>query len=290
MVGAPLLGMILIRVLIIYHFYDELQANSLWRPPRVRWPLHAKTGGSAVAFMRRLTHHAAARETRDKPMLSDLSRRCLAECVGTAMLLATVVGSGIMAENLAGGNVAIALLGNTIATGAILVVLITMLGPISGAHFNPAVTLIFACQRALPIREAAFYVAMQVIGGVAGVWLAHGMFELEILQTSGKVRTGPAQWLAEAVATFGLLLTILLTLRARAEAVAMAVGLYITAAYWFTASTSFANPAVTIARSLSDTFAGIRPDDAPVFIIAQVIGALAAWAMAELLRSPGRDN
>ncbi|MEE3048134.1 MAG: MIP/aquaporin family protein [Pseudomonadota bacterium] len=223
-------------------------------------------------------------------MLSDLSRRCLAECVGTAMLLATVVGSGIMAENLAGGNVAIALLGNTIATGAILVVLITMLGPISGAHFNPAVTLIFACQRALPIREAAFYVAMQVIGGIAGVWLAHGMFELEILQTSGKVRTGPAQWLAEAVATFGLLLTILLTLRARAEAVAMAVGLYITAAYWFTASTSFANPAVTIARSLSDTFAGIRPDDAPVFIIAQVIGALAAWAMAEFLRSPGRDN
>ena len=223
-------------------------------------------------------------------MLSDLSRRCLAECVGTAMLLATVVGSGIMAENLAGGNVAIALLGNTIATGAILVVLITMLGPISGAHFNPAVTLIFACQRALSIREAAFYVAMQVIGGIAGVWLAHGMFELEILQTSGKVRTGPAQWLAEAVATFGLLLTILLTLRARAEAVAMAVGLYITAAYWFTASTSFANPAVTIARSLSDTFAGIRPDDAPVFIIAQVIGALAAWAMAELLRSPDRDN
>ena len=223
-------------------------------------------------------------------MLSDLSRRCLAECVGTAMLLATVVGSGIMAENLAGGNVAIALLGNTIATGAILVVLITMLGPISGAHFNPAVTLIFAGQRALPIREAAFYVAMQVIGGVAGVWLAHGMFELEILQTSGKVRTGPAQWLAESVATFGLLLTILLTLRARAEAVAMAVGLYITAGYWFTASTSFANPAVTIARSLSDTFAGIRPDDAPVFIIAQVVGALAAWGMAELLRSPGRDN
>ena len=190
--------------------------------------------------MRPLTHHAAASETGDKPMLSDLSRRCLAECVGTAMLLATVVGSGIMAENLAGGNVAIALLGNTIATGAILVVLITMLGPISGAHFNPAVTLIFTCKRELPVTDAALYLVMQVIGGIAGVWLAHGMFELEILQTSGKLRTGPAQWLAEAVATFGLLLTILLTLRARPDAVAMAVGLYITAGYWFTASTSFA--------------------------------------------------
>ena len=236
--------------------------------------------------MRRLTHHAAASETRDKPMLSDLSRRCLAECVGTAMLLATVVGSGIMAENLAGGNVAIALLGNTIATGAILVVLITMLGPISGAHFNPAVTLIFAGQRALPIREAAFYVAMQVIGGIAGVWLAHGMFELEILQTSGKVRTGPAQWLAESVATFGLLLTILLTLRARAEAVAMAVGLYITAGYWFTASTSFANPAVTIARAFTDSFSGILPADVSAFIVAQLAAAVAGAYVLGWLFAP----
>ncbi|MGB1007770.1 MAG: aquaporin, partial [Thalassobaculaceae bacterium] len=142
----------------------------------------------------------------------------------------------------------------------------------------------------LPVTDAALYLVMQVIGGIAGVWLAHGMFELEILQTSGKLRTGPAQWLAEAVATFGLLLTILLTLRVRAEAVAMAVGLYITAAYWFTASTSFANPAVTIARSLSDTFAGIRPADAPAFIIAQIVGAFAAWGLATLLRAPDQNN
>lgn len=223
-------------------------------------------------------------------MLSDLWRRCLAEFLGTATLLATVVGSGIMAEALAGGNVAIALLGNTIATGAILVILITMLGPISGAHFNPAVTVIFTCKRELPVIDAALYLTMQVTGGVAGVWLAHGMFDLEILQTSQKLRTGPSQWLAEAVATFGLLLTILLTLRARPDAVAMAVGLYITAAYWFTASTSFANPAVTIARSLSDTFAGIRPADAPAFIIAQIVGAFAAWAVAKLLRAPNRDG
>jgi len=206
----------------------------------------------------------------------DLKHRLVAEFIGTAFLLATVVGSGIMAENLAGGNVAIALLGNTIPTGAILVVLITMLGPISGAHFNPAVTLVFTLSKDITKPQATAYVLVQIAGGLVGVAAAHLMFDETLIQFSQKVRTGPPQWFAEGVATFGLVFTIFITLRAHANAVAMSVGLYITAAYWFTASTSFANPAVTIARSFSNTFAGIRPLDAPLFIVAQLIGAVIA--------------
>ncbi len=206
-----------------------------------------------------------------------------AEFLGTAFLLATVVGSGIMAERLAGGNVALALLGNTIPTGAILYVLITMLGPISGAHFNPAVTLAFFLKGNVEGREAAGYVIAQVIGGIVGVWAAHLMFDETLLQFSEKARTGGSQWFAEWVATFGLVTTILLTLRANAAAVPAAVGLYITAAYWFTASTSFANPAVTIARGLSDTFAGIDPTHIPMFIVAQLIGAVCALVVCNFL-------
>lgn len=210
-------------------------------------------------------------------------RKYAAEFVGTAFLLATVVGSGIMAEQLAGGNVAIALLGNTIPTGAILFVLITMFGPISGAHFNPAVTLVFRLRGEINSKDSLMYVCVQIVGGILGVWAAHLMFDLEILQFSQKARTGNAQWFAEGVATFGLVMTILLTLKARESAVATAVGLYITAAYWFTASTSFANPAVTIARSLSDTFAGIRPQDVLGFMISQIIFAVLAWAFCRWL-------
>ena len=206
----------------------------------------------------------------------DLPRRLVAETLGTAMLLATVVGSGIMAENLAGGNIAIALLGNTIPTGAILVVIITIFGPVSGAHFNPAVTLSFLIRREITIGAAIAYVAVQIIGGIIGTWLAHLMFAQELFQLSSHVRTGGAQWFSEGVATFGLVATILGTLRWRPEAVAYMVGLYITAAYWFTASTSFANPAVTIARSLTDTFSGIYPAHAPGFILAQLVGAVVA--------------
>jgi glycerol uptake facilitator-like aquaporin len=205
-------------------------------------------------------------------------RRLAAEFTGTAFLLATVVGSGIMAERLAGGNVAIALLGNTIPTGAILVVLITIFGPISGAHFNPAVSLVFRLRGELSWRETGFYTVAQMIGGLVGVWAAHLMFDENLIQFSLKARTGGSQWFAEAVATFGLVMTILATLKMRAAAVPMAVGLYITAAYWFTASTSFANPAVTIARGFSDTFAGIRPADIIPFILAQCAGAVLAWA------------
>ncbi len=206
--------------------------------------------------------------------MSSSSQKLAAEFIGTAILLATVVGSGIMAERLAGGNVAIALLGNTLPTGAILVVLITMLGPISGAHFNPAVTMVFRFREEIATGLALAFVVVQIAGGIAGVWAAHMMFEETLLQFSAKSRTGGAQWFAEAVATFGLVFTILATLKARAEAVPLAVGLYITAAYWFTASTSFANPAVTIARSLSDTFAGISPAHMPGFILAQLAGAM----------------
>lgn len=214
-----------------------------------------------------------------------LVQRLGAECTGTAFLLATVVGSGIMAERLADGNVAIALLGNTIPTGAILVVLITMLGPISGAHFNPAVSLVFALRRELSASEGLAYVLAQILGGVLGVWVAHLMFAEMVFQTSTTVRTGGSQWLAEGVATFGLVLTILATLKARPSAVAMAVGLYITAAYWFTASTSFANPAVTFARGMSDTFAGIRPVDVPGFMVAQLVAAVVAlWFCQWLLK------
>ena len=203
-------------------------------------------------------------------------QKLIAEFVGTAFLLATVVGSGIMAEQLSGGNVAIALLGNTIPTGAILFVLITFFGSVSGAHFNPAVTLVFALRREISKADSVLFVIFQILGGIIGVWAAHLMFDLDLLQFSQKARTGNSQWFAEVVATFGLIVTILGTLRARAEAVPLAVGLYITAAYWFTASTSFANPAVTLARSLSDTFAGIMPADMPGFIVAQLLGAVIA--------------
>lgn len=215
-----------------------------------------------------------------------LSRRLSAEAVGTAFLLATVIGSGIMAERLAGGNVAIALLGNTIPTGAILIVLITALGPLSGAHFNPAVTFAFLLRREIKLDTALLYMGAQVVGGVGGMLVAHAMFEEPLLQYSTNIRTGSAQWLAEGVATFGLVATIFAALRFRPDSVAWMVGLYITAAYWFTASTSFANPAVTIARSFTDTFSGIRPLDAPGFVIAQFIGAgIAAIALPWLLKS-----
>lgn len=210
-------------------------------------------------------------------------RRLLAEALGSAMLLATVVGSGIMGEKLAGGNVAIALLGNTIPTGAMLVVLILIFGPISGAHFNPAVTLAMALRRSFAWTELAPNAAAQLAGGIIGVWTAHLMFDLPVFQLSQHVRSGTGQWIAEAVATFGLLLTIFGCVARAPAAVPYAVGLYITAAYWFTASTSFANPAVTIARSLSDTFAGIAPSCVPGFIIAQLIGMAAATALAPAL-------
>jgi glycerol uptake facilitator-like aquaporin len=209
----------------------------------------------------------------------DLGRRLAAEALGTALLLAIVIGSGIMGERLSGGNVAIALLGNTLATGAGLAVLITILGPLSGAHFNPAVTLVFALRREIGWGEAAAFVAVQVVGAILGVWAAHAMFAEPIFQVSTKLRDGPAQALSEAIATFGLVLTILGAVRFRPPATPALVGLYITAAYWFTASTSFANPAVTLARSLSDTFAGVAPSSAPAFVAAQVVGALAAWAL-----------
>ena len=218
-------------------------------------------------------------------------RRLAAEALGTALLLAVVVGSGIMGERLAGGNVAIALLANTLATGAALVVLISVFGPISGAHFNPAVTLVMALRRELSWPLAAAYGLAQVVGAVGGVWLAHAMFGEAILQVSIKLRDGPSQALSEFVATFGLLATILGTSRFRPAFTPAAVGLYITAAYWFTASTSFANPAVTIARSLSDSFAGIAPSSAPAFIAAQVAGALAAMAVfGWLLATPSETS
>lgn len=205
-----------------------------------------------------------------------LQKRLAAEWLGTLSLLATVVGSGIMAENLAGGNVAVALLGNTIPTGAILVVLITIFGPISGAHFNPAVTLCFWLRKEIETREAGLFVVAQIIGGIMGVMLANIMFDLSLAQASTTVRTGFGQWTGEFTATVGLVGTILCCIKARADAVPMAVGLYITAAYWFTSSTSFANPAVTIARGFSDTFAGIMPAHVPMFIVIQLIGAVVA--------------
>jgi glycerol uptake facilitator-like aquaporin len=206
-----------------------------------------------------------------------------AEALGSFLLFATVIGSGIMAEHLSGGNDAVALLGNTIATGAILFVLITMFGPISGAHMNPAVSLVAASRRELRWRDAGAYIAVQLAFGIVGAWAAHLMFDLPTLQVSVKARTGLGQWAGEAIATFGLILTILGTVRHRKEWVPATVALYITAAYWFTSSTSFANPAITIARSLSDTFAGIAPQDVPPFIVAQLLGAAAAAMMARFL-------
>jgi glycerol uptake facilitator-like aquaporin len=208
-----------------------------------------------------------------------LGRRLAAECVGTAMLLATVVGSGIMAERLAGGNVAVALLANTIATGAALVALILTFGPISGAHFNPAVTLADAWQGGIEWFDVSGYIGVQILGAYAGVAAAHVMFELPLFFASQHVRSGPSQMFSEFVATFGLLAVIWGCVRSRSAAVPFAVAAYITAAYWFTASTSFANPAVTLARAASDTFAGIRPADAPGFIVAQLLGAAAATGL-----------
>jgi glycerol uptake facilitator-like aquaporin len=207
---------------------------------------------------------------------NDLRRRLVAEALGTALLLAIVIGSGIMGERLGGGNAALALLGNTLATGTGLVVLITVLGPISGAHFNPAVTLVFAYRREIKGLTAAAYIAVQLVGAVLGVWAAHLMFGEAVLQVSSKLRSGPAQAFSEVIATFGLIAAILGSVRFRPDATPTIVGLYITSAYWFTASTSFANPAVTVARSLSDTFAGIAPASAPAFIVAQFLGAGAA--------------
>jgi glycerol uptake facilitator-like aquaporin len=220
----------------------------------------------------------------------DLSRRLAAEALGTALLVATVVGSGIMAESLT-KDVALALLGNTLATGAILVVLITILGPISGAHFNPAVTLVFMVKRDLSLREALSYIAVQVVGGLVGTMMAHAMFALPLLDASLKIRTGGAQWLAEGVAAFGLVATILAGVRFDRHAIPWLVGLYITAAYWFTSSTSFANPAVAIARSMTNTFSGIRPIDLPGFIAAELGGAaLALMLLSWLLRGEGEGT
>jgi glycerol uptake facilitator-like aquaporin len=219
----------------------------------------------------------------------NLPRRLVGELLGTALLLAVVIGSGIMGERLAAGNTAIALMGNTLATGAALVVLITIFGPLSGAHFNPAVTLAFAWRREFAWTLAAAYVAVQLAGAVAGVWLAHMMFAEPVLQISAKLRDGPAQGLSEFVATFGLLGTIFGCLRFRPAFAPAAVGLYITSAYWFTASTSFANPAVTVARALSDTFAGIAPASAPLFILGQLAAVAVAVPLFGWLFEPERS-
>jgi glycerol uptake facilitator-like aquaporin len=212
-----------------------------------------------------------------------LARRLAAEGVGAFFLFATVIGSGIMAESLSRGNDAVALLANTIATGAILFVLITMLGPVSGAHMNPAVSLVAASRRELSWRDAGCYILVQIGFGILGAWAAHLMFDLPTLQLSVKARTGLGQWAGEAIATFGLILTILGTVRHRPTAVPASVALYIVAAYWFTSSTSFANPAITIARSLSNSFAGIAPHDVPPFVIAQLLGAMCGALLARLL-------
>ncbi len=215
--------------------------------------------------------------------MGDFRRKLLSEALGSLLLFTTVVGSGIMAEKLAGGNVAVALLANTLATGAMLFVLITMLGPVSGAHFNPAVSLVLRLRGEMTTRMALAYVAVQIMAGVLGVWAAHGMFDLPILQISAHHRSGIGQWLAEFIATFGLVLTIIGTVKMRREWVPASVALYIVAAYWFTSSTSFANPAITIARSLSDTFAGIAPVDVAGFIMAQILGAIAGYFAGKLV-------
>ena len=217
---------------------------------------------------------------RDEP---PLGRRVAAEGLGSFFLFACVIGSGIMAEHLSGGNDAVALLGNTLATGAILFVLITMLGPISGAHMNPAVSLVAATRGELRSSDAWAYIIAQLAFGIVGAWSAHLMFDLPALQLSVKARTGFGQWTGEAIATFGLILTILGTVKHRPQWVPASVALYITAAYWFTSSTSFANPAITIARSLSDTFAGIAPQDVPGFVAAQLLGAAGAAILARWL-------
>ena len=217
------------------------------------------------------------------------SRELAAEALGTAFLLAAVVGSGIMGERLADGNVAIALLANTLATGAALAVLISVFGPISGAHFNPAVTLYFGLRREIELKLALFYIVAQIAGAILGVWAAHAMFAMPILETAQKLRDGPAQWWSEFVATFGLIVTIAGAVRYSPQAAAYLVALYIVAAYWFTASTSFANPAVTIARAMTDSFAGIAPHSVAGFIAAQIAGALAGYALTGwLFSTPAR--
>jgi glycerol uptake facilitator-like aquaporin len=218
------------------------------------------------------------------PSLPALERRFYTELLGTALLLATIVGSGIMADKLANGNTAIALLCNAIATGAMLYVLITMLAPLSGAHFNPAVSMVMTLEGSLPSRDLWVYIAAQVIGAVVGVWAAHLMFDEPLLQFSQKARSGPYQWVSEFIATFGLITTILMTRRTTAS-VATSVALFIVAAYWFTASTSFANPAVTLARALTTTFTGIQPSDVPPFLIVQFLGAYAAMRVVAFLTS-----
>jgi glycerol uptake facilitator-like aquaporin len=212
-----------------------------------------------------------------------MAKKLIAEALGTFLLLATVVGSGIMGETLAAGNTAVALLGNTLATGALLVVLITIFGPISGAHFNPAVTCAMLIQRRITTQEAGYYIIIQVAAGLLGVLAAHFMFDQGLLQVSEKARYGTGQWFSEALATFGLVLTILGTVKYKPDFVAVAVGLYITGAYWFTASTSFANPAVTIARGFTDTFSGIDPNHVPIFILMQLLGAVLATLTAKFL-------
>lgn len=215
--------------------------------------------------------------------MTPLPRALAAEAVGSLILFATVVGSGIMAEQLAGGNIAVALLGNTLATAAILFVLITIFGPVSGAQFNPAVSLVLTLRREQGAGRFGLFVITQLVAGVLGVWLAHLMFDQPVFQLSTKVRTGAGQWVGEFVATFGLILTILGTLRYRPHWVPATVGAYIAAGYWFTSSTSFANPAITVARSLSESFAGIAPHTVPMFIVAQLAGALAAAAVGRLV-------
>jgi len=227
------------------------------------------------------------------------SRRIAAEALGSAFLLMTIVGSGVMAEQLAGGNAALALLGNTMATGAALVVLISIFGPLSGAHFNPAVTLFFALRREIRPAMSGAYMAAQFAGAIAGVYLAHAMFAAPIFEISTRLRDGPSQWLAEFIATFGLLMTIAGSIRVSPATTPLLVGLYISAAYWFTASTSFANPAVTVARALTNSFSGIAPASAPDFIAAQIAGALAGYALlgrlfdqrpAALVRAAGSSS
>ncbi len=219
-----------------------------------------------------------------------IRRAILSEALGSLILFATVIGSGIMAERLAGGNLAVALLGNTLATGAMLFVLVTMLGPLSGAHLNPVVTLIMSLRGHVGVGVASAYVTAQLVGGILGVWLAHLMFDLPVVQIAHKLRTGPGQWIGEGVATFGLIVTIIGTAKMRPRHIPASVALYIIAAYWFTSSTSFANPAITLARSLSDTFAGIAPSCVPAFIAAQIAGALAAHVAAGVLFPDNREK
>jgi glycerol uptake facilitator-like aquaporin len=216
----------------------------------------------------------------------DLPRRLTAEFLGSLLLAAVVVGSGVMGQTLAGGNIAIALIANTLATGAGLVVLVVVFGPISGAHFNPAVSLVAALSRDLGWRDMALYAVVQIAGCIAGAWTAHLMFGLPVVQVSTHLREGPAQMFSEAVATFGLVATILASVRFRPALTPACVGLYIAAAYWFTASTSFANPAITLARSLSDSFAGVAPHSVPGFLAGQLVGAVAAWALFGWLLKP----